>query len=73
MTTAQLLRKAAATMEQGGDPFAHPFLAENEVTFDQCMTLAENLAIGARMVAHAIEHPRSEQGIAWALTLAAST
>jgi hypothetical protein len=73
MTTAQLLRKAAAALDEGNDPFAGLFLTENDVTFDQCMTLAENLAVGARMVASAIENPRSECGAAWAMTLARST
>jgi hypothetical protein len=73
MTTAELLRKAAEALDKGEDPFNGSFLADNDVTFDQCMTLAENLAIGARIAAVAIEKPRSPQGIAWMMTLAAGT
>jgi hypothetical protein len=72
MSTAALLRKAAEALEQYDDPFAGSFLSDNDVTSDQCMTLADQLAIGARIVAAAIENPRSEAGVAYALTLATS-
>jgi hypothetical protein len=70
MTTAQLLRDAADDLEKGGDPFCGQFLDDHHVTFDQCMTLATQLALGARIVAKAIEDPKSPQGIAMVLTLA---
>lgn len=73
MSTAKLLRKAANALSEGNDPFAGSFLSENDVSFDQCMTLAEQLAIGARMVAHAIEHPKSPAGLVYALALAGAT
>ena len=33
-------------------------LAEHEVTLDECMDLADSLAIGARLYAWAIENPK---------------
>jgi hypothetical protein len=71
MTTAQLLKAAAETLNEGGNPFSSTWLGERDVTFDQCMTLAEQLAIGARMVAKAIEQPRSALGLEYAMTIAA--
>lgn len=70
MTSAQLLRAAASALDEGTDPFGGNWLAEHDVTFDQCMSLAQQLAIGARMVAAGIEKPRSEQGVAMVLTMA---
>lgn len=72
MKSAALLRAAADALEDGRDPLINPFLSENEVTLDQCFSLAEQLAIGARIVAAGIENPRSEQGVAMLLTMAAS-
>lgn len=73
MTSASLLRKAAEALEHGEDPFAGVFLAGNNVPFGQCMTLAEHLAIGARIVAYGIEHPASPEGQAFALAIVRST
>jgi hypothetical protein len=70
MTTAALLRKAAEALDRQEDPFSGEFLGTNDVTSDQCMTLAEQLAIGARIVAAAIGNPRSEFGVAYALAIA---
>jgi hypothetical protein len=71
VTTAQLLRAAADALDDGTDPFSLSFLSEHDVTSDQCLTLAEQLAIGSRIVADAITSPRSPAGVAYALTLAA--
>lgn len=71
MTTAQLLRAAADALDDGRDPLANPFLSDNGVTLDQCYSLAEQLAIGARIVAAGIENPRSPQGTAMLMTMAA--
>lgn len=70
-SSAELLRRAATTLEDGGIPLMNPFLSDNEVTLDQAMSLAEQLAIGARIVAAGIENPRSEQGTAMLMTMAA--
>lgn len=72
MTTAQLLRAAADALEDGRDPLASPFLSDNDVTLDQCYSLAEQLAIGARIVAAGIENPRSPQGTAMLMTMVGS-
>jgi hypothetical protein len=70
VTSAELLRKAAEALENGRIPLMNPWLVENDVTLDQCMALADQLAIGARMVAEGIEHPRSPQGVAMLMTMA---
>ena len=70
MTSAELLREAADALEEGRDPFGASFLSENDVTSDQCMALARQLAIGARIVARAIEWPWSEEGLAMFATIA---
>lgn len=70
MTSAELLREAASALDEGTDPFSGNWLGEHDVTFDQCMSLAQQLAIGARMVAAGIEKPRSPQGVAMLLSMA---
>jgi hypothetical protein len=70
MSSSELLRAAAEALEDGRNPLVNPFLVEHEVTFDQCMSLAQQLAIGARMVARAIEQPRSAEGQAMFATIA---
>jgi hypothetical protein len=70
MTTAALLREAAVALDEGTDPFSTNWLSEHDVTFDQCMSLAQQLAIGARIVAAGIDKPRSAQGIAMFATMA---
>jgi hypothetical protein len=68
--SAELLLAAADELDNYNSPFNDAWLTEHEVTFDQCMALSQQLAIGARMLAHGIEHPTSEQGIAMLLTMA---
>jgi hypothetical protein len=63
-----LLRKAAAALNDGRDPLTTPFLSDNDVTLDECYDLAEHLALGARIVALGLDNPRSEVG---AIVLAA--
>jgi hypothetical protein len=71
MTTAELLRKAAAALDDGSSPLDNWFLTENGVTIDQAHALAGQLAIGARVVAAGIESPKSVQGAAMLRTMAA--
>jgi hypothetical protein len=71
MTSAELLDLAAEALEDGRDPLANPFLSDNDVTLDQCYSLAEQLAIGARVMAAGIREPSSPQGIAMLMTMAA--
>lgn len=70
MSTAELLRKAATALDEGDDPFGGSFLAAHDVSFDECMTLALNLATGARIIAYAISHPSSEEATAMMMTMA---
>ena len=72
MSTAELLRLAADALDDGRDPLTTPFLSEHEVTLDDCFTLAGQLALGARIVAKAIDSPRSAQGLAMMQTLVES-
>lgn len=67
---ADLLTAAAEALDDGRDPFSSEFLGKHEITRDECFSLAEQLAIGARIVARGLDHPRSEQGIAVFQTLA---
>ena len=55
---SELLRKAADALDDGQIPLMNPFLADNEVTFDECMDMAELLAEGARLIAWAMENPK---------------
>jgi hypothetical protein len=55
--SVELLNAAADTMDDYSDPFHHTFLVEHDVTADECLSLSDHLAIGARIVAWAIEHP----------------
>lgn len=70
MTSAELLRKAASALDEGIDPFGEGFLHEHDVTLSQVIALAQQLAVGARMVVKAIEQPESPQGVAMIYTLA---
>jgi hypothetical protein len=54
----ELLRLTADALDSGDTPLHHSFLVEHDVTADECLTLAELLAIGARLVATGIEQPR---------------
>lgn len=69
----EILLAAASALEAGEDPFSAAFLGEHEVTADECRALAQQLAIGARVVAYGLDKPRSEQGVAVFLTLASGT
>lgn len=64
MVSAALLQAAAAALDAGDNPFGGDFLREHDVTAEQCLALAGQLAIGARIVARAITDPRSPQGLA---------
>jgi hypothetical protein len=55
---SELLTAAADALEDGDNPFSGSFLAEHDVTSDECMDLADSLAIGARLYAWAIENPK---------------
>lgn len=74
MTTAdrrtRLLMAAAAALDDGQIPLMDPFLSDHEVTLDECFSLAEQLAIGARIVARGLADPRSEEGQVVFLTIA---
>ena len=70
MSSASLLRKAAEVLDDGCDPMMNPFLADNDVSLDQLYSLAEHLAIGARLVAQGIERPSSPAGMAMLLLMA---
>ena len=72
MSSADLLRAAADALDDGRDPLTNPFLADNDVTLDQCYSLAEQLAIGARIVAEGIEKPRSLAGQAMLMSMVRS-
>ena len=65
-----LLRAAALTLDTGEDPFTAAFLGENEVTLEEAIRLTHQLAIGARMVAHGLDKPRSQQGVAMIISMA---
>ena len=58
----ELLLAAAEALEAGDDPFGGGFLAEHDVTSSECINLARQLAIGARVVAEGLNRPRSPQG-----------
>jgi hypothetical protein len=64
-----LLNKAAEALENGEDPLAVSFLSGHEVTSEECMSLAQQLAIGARLVAYGLEHPREPEGRAVLLSM----
>lgn len=56
--TSELLKAAADALEEQRSPFDGSFLTEHGVTYDECMDLADSLAIGARLYAWAIENPQ---------------
>jgi hypothetical protein len=53
-----LLRKAAEALDDGQIPLMNPFLSDHDVTFDECMDLAELMAVGAQLVAWAMDNPK---------------
>lgn len=44
----QLLKLAAAQLDDGMNPFTDTFLRENEVTSDECMDMADHTALAIR-------------------------
>ena len=68
-----LLTEAAKALGAGQDPLMNPFLSEHEVTLNECYDLAEQLAIGARIVARGLADPRSQECQVVMLTMARST
>lgn len=56
--TSELLKAAADALDDGRDPLTTPFLSDHAVTLDECYDLAEWLAVGAQLMAWAIENPR---------------
>lgn len=56
--SSELLKAAADALDDGRDPLTPPFLDEHRVTLDECYDLAEWLAVGAQLMAWAIENPR---------------
>jgi hypothetical protein len=55
--SSELLKAAAEALDDGRDPLHLAFLSEHEVTLDECYSLAEWLAVGASLMAWAIENP----------------
>jgi hypothetical protein len=58
----ELLQAAAAALDDNRDPLSHSFLAEHEVTADECFTLGDLLAAGAHMIAWMMENPKIAAG-----------
>lgn len=72
--SSELLKAAAGVLEfDRGDVFGDAFLAEHEVTFDECTGLADSLATGARLVAWAIENPRQAAAAVEAASISSQT
>jgi hypothetical protein len=65
-----LLRSAADALDDGELPLSHGFLSRNEVTSDEAAALAQQLAIGARLVVLGIEQPKSAYGFALVMSMA---
>jgi len=53
-----LLREAADALDDGRIPLENPFLSEHDVTFDECIDMADFLALGARLMAWVVENPK---------------
>ena len=53
----RLLIAAAEALEAGRDPLAQDWLVEHDVSLTEVYDLASSLAIGARLVHWATEHP----------------
>ena len=70
MRMGDLLREAADTLDGQEHPFTPAWLGAHDVTLDECVSLAELLAVGARTVAYGLEHPRTHEGQAMMMTLA---
>lgn len=46
----ELMEMAALALENGQDPLDHGFLAEHNVTLDECYNLADAMAAGLRFI-----------------------
>jgi hypothetical protein len=68
----ELLEAAAKALDSGEDPLALHFLSGHDVTSDECLALAGQLALGARVVAKALDDVRSILGREVLLVLASS-
>jgi len=55
---ADLLKAAATALDDGRDPLTSPFLGEHDVSLNECYDLAEQMAMGARLLAWALENPK---------------
>lgn len=56
--SAELLKAAAEALDDQQIPLMNPFLSEHEVTLDECLSLGEQLAMGARLLAWVLENPK---------------
>jgi hypothetical protein len=70
---ADLLRAAAEALADYTDPFTGDWLADHQVTFDECMMLSEHLAAGATLIAWALDNPTLVNGAMDGIRLAAMT
>jgi len=66
----ELLTAAADSLERGEIPLMDGWLAENEVTSDECIAIANAMAVGCRVAAEGIAKPRSPAGQAVMETIA---
>jgi len=60
--STELWRKAAEALEDGRDPLTMPFLADNEVSMDECFAIGDAMAAGLRLLAWAVENPEAARG-----------
>jgi hypothetical protein len=59
-----LLNKAADYLdEEQCSPFCDAFLTANHVTFDECMTMANLMAAGARLLGWALNNPKDASAV----------
>jgi hypothetical protein len=56
--STELLKAAAEALESGEDPFGFSFLSEHDVESGECLDLADSLALGARLMAWAMDNPK---------------
>ena len=56
--SSELLKAAAEALEDGRDPLSAAFLGEYDVSLDECFDLADSLALGAHLIAWAMDNPR---------------
>ena len=55
---SDLLLDAADALDDGQIPLMNPFLSVHDVTFDECVDLADLLSAGAQVMAWAIDNPQ---------------